>query len=247
MLPIGKLGKLAAEQDTRRFMLRDVVSDPLPPPPEWVDWHRNIGSYGVMGNDQLGDCTCAALGHAEQIISANVPGLEEITVSDDAVIKLYADSCGYKPGFPDTDNGGVEVNVLNFARKNGLFGVDELLAYADPDPGDITHVKQAIQLFPALYIGLELPFSAQNQETWDVDNSENGAPGSWGGHAVVVVGYDQQDLICITWGYLKRMTWAFWKKYCSESHALLTKNGLGLYGGAINQDAVERMLVDVSE
>lgn len=246
-LPIGKLGKLAAKKDPRTLKLRSVVKSALPAPPDWVDWHRGIASYGLMGNDQLGDCTCAALGHAEQIISANVPGLSEITVADDAVIKLYEDACGYNPADPNTDQGGIEVNVLNFVRKNGLFGVDQLIAYADPDPGDITHVKQAIQLFPAVYIGLSLPLSAQSQDTWDVDNSEAGAPGSWGGHAVVVVGYDQTDLICITWGYLKRMTWGFWQKYCDEAHALLTANGLGLYGGQVNLDAVERMLADVSD
>jgi hypothetical protein len=49
-----------------------------------------------------------------------------------------------------------------------------------------------------------------------------GAPGSWGGHAVPIVAYDARGLICITWGELMRMTWQFWNAYCDEAYGLLS-------------------------
>jgi hypothetical protein len=49
-------------------------------------------------------------------------------------------------------------------------------------------------------------------------------PGSWGGHAVYLVAYDQNTLTCITWGQLKKMTWAWFDKYCSEAYALVSKD-----------------------
>ena len=50
----------------------------------------------------------------------------------------------------------------------------------------------------------------------------NGAPGSWGGHAVIIGAYDNNTLTCITWGAPKKMTWSFWDAYCDEAYALLS-------------------------
>jgi hypothetical protein len=54
--------------------------------------------------------------------------------------------------------------------------------------------------------------------------SGDGAPGSWGGHAVFVVAYDGRGLTCISWGKLQRMSWNFWVAYCDESYGLLSKD-----------------------
>jgi hypothetical protein len=34
----------------------------LPPPPAAVDWSRKLSDLGMLKNDTLGDCTCAAIG-----------------------------------------------------------------------------------------------------------------------------------------------------------------------------------------
>src|ERR1700683_1722620 len=77
------------------------------------------------------------------------------------------------------------------------------------------------------YIGLALPLSAQSQDVWSIPPGGAaglGAPGSWGGHAVPVVGYDERGLVCVTWGQLKRMTYQFWSAYCDEAYTLLSKD-----------------------
>ena len=199
----------------------------LPPPPASCDWTQGVVSYGMMDNDVLGDCTCAAVGHGAQIATLNTGG--EITPADSRILALYVNSCGYVIGDPSTDNGGVIIDVLNYnrqyglgkARRNGkkrILSKFRLYAYSDPAVSNIVHIQQAIATFGMVDIGLNLPLTAQTQTnagaTWDVvgnpNTDPNSFPNSWGGHSVVVVAYDTQTLTCITWGMLQKMTYAFW-------------------------------------
>jgi hypothetical protein len=173
----------------------------------------------MMLNDTLGDCTIAGVGHAIQVWT--LAKGNEVTVADSTVLQYYEQWDGYNPNNPSSDQGGVELDVLNDWRQQGSAD-HPLLAYADPDPQDSLHVQQAIWLFGGLYIGLQLPTSAQTQDVWDVGSGPNGEPGSWGGHCVFVPDYDADTLTCITWGQLKKMTWGFWGTYCDEAHALLS-------------------------
>jgi hypothetical protein len=232
-----KLGKLAPRVDHRTLrMARYIAFEALPPPPVTVDYTKGITSFGMMLNDTLGICTEAAKGHAVQIWTANLG--TEITVPDAVVLDAYEKECGYNPADSSTDQGGDEITVLNSWRNNG-FGGHELLGYADPNPNDILHVKQSIYLFGGVYIGLALPLTAQTQDIWDVEldnrswfakmlkKSDPTEPNSWGGHAVFCPAYNNIGPICITWGQLKQMTWAFWLKYCDESHTLFSKDWIG--------------------
>jgi hypothetical protein len=145
--------------------------------------------------------------------------------------------------------------------------------------GSIPAVAAAIWLFGGAYIGVELPITAQNQDVWDVPAKPGpkDEPGSWGGHAVYLVGYDlglsiddcrlsierqspdpqssivhrpsstpdrpsaigngnssignrQSRITCITWGKPKKMTGAWFEKYCSEAYALVSKEWLEVSG-----------------
>ncbi len=220
-----RLGKRPARLDPRTVKLARFLPSELPAPPDATDWASGIVSWGMMRNDLLGDCTIAGLGHAVQVWSAATGN--PFTVPDQVVVDYYGRWCGYIPGDPSTDNGGIELDVLNQWRKSsdGFF-TEKLIGYADPDPGDLLHIKQSIWLFGLSYIGLSLPISAQRQDVWDVVDGASGSPGSWGGHCVIVLGYDNRTLTCVTWGELKQMTWAFWQKYCDESHTLLSKRWL---------------------
>jgi len=216
-----KLGKKARRYDTRTLRLARYLTPALPAPPPAVTNSQGITSWGMMLNDTLGNCTIAGVGHAVQIWT--LAKGNEITVPDSAVLQCYEQWDGYDPANPASDQGGVELDVLNDWRQQGFSG-HELLAFADLDPAlrDELHVKQAIALFGGLYIGLQLPITAQTQDVWDAVTGDDGKPGSWGGHCVVVPDYDPDGLTCITWGAPKRMTWNFWGTYCDEAHALLS-------------------------
>jgi hypothetical protein len=224
-----KLGRGRVKTDSRTLKLGKYLNEELPSPPEAKDWTKGIAKWGMMLNHEHGDCTIAAAAHAIQVWSAHTSG--EITLPDSVILGHYEKWDGYKPGEPNTDAGGVELNVLNAWRKTD-FDKHKLIAYADPVYTNLKEIRQAITLFGGVYIGLALPLTAQTQEVWDVaaDGGHHAKPGSWGGHAVFVPKYDAHTFTCITWGALKTMTVAFWKEYVDEAHALLSHDWLKTHG-----------------
>lgn len=219
----GRLGKLAPRRDHRMLRLAKYLPAKLPAVPSSVDWTEKMSfPAGQMLNDELGDCTCAALGHAIQVWTANAS--TEVTVPDSAVLAAYEGACGYNPNDQSTDQGGIELDVLNYARTTGVGGY-KIDAFASLQPENRDHIKLAIDLFGLAYIGVALPVTAQGQDEWTValGAKDDATPGSWGGHAVIVPAYDAHGLTVITWGEKKRMSWDFWDVYCDESYALLSK------------------------
>jgi hypothetical protein len=345
------LGKRPKRHDPRTLKLARYMTGTLPPAPSQVDYAHGIADWGMMLNDKLGCCTIAAVGHAVQTWTANAG--KELTVPDSTILACYEKWDGYNPADPMTDQGGVELNVLNDWRQEAFNGhsldayvsidlhdsretanrvigrsmdrvigrsgdrvssgksgssdqritgstdamrpsgeqkqVNQLITGSSDHPisrspdHPIPDIATAIWLFGGAYIGVELPISAQNQDVWDVpaNPGPNDEPGSWGGHAVYVVGYEKPGvrcqmpgvsepvpgvrdqltnlrqnrsstnpetwhltpgafspapgtepptLTCVTWGQLKKMTWAWFEKYCSEAYALVSKDWLNASG-----------------
>jgi hypothetical protein len=216
-----KLGRKAIKTDSRTLAMGDYLKPSLPAPPPAADWTKGITAWGMMLNDTLGDCTIAGAAHAIQVFSANTGTID--TVPDATIESFYEQWDGYVPGNPSTDHGGVELDVLNDWQKAGFAGY-ALTAFADPKFSNLNEVRQSIALFGGVYIGLSLPLTAQSQDVWDVvpNGGAKAKPGSWGGHCVFVPAYSEKGFTCITWGQLKTMTVAFWKKYVDEAHTLLS-------------------------
>jgi hypothetical protein len=227
-----KLGKLEPKADPRTLLLATYLPTP-PVTPDAVGLHtRSILPWPMLGNDTVGDCTCAAALHWEKCMLAL--GGHEPTFTRAQAIAAYSAITGYDPARPSTDQGAAELDVLKYWRNTGIGG-HKIEAFADCALGNEDHVRSALWLFEGLYIGIALPITAQNQKVWDVveTSSHDADPGSWGGHAVNVVAYDVESLIVVTWGQLQRMTWAFWHTYCDEAHAVLSAESLGPDGLAV--------------
>lgn len=220
-----RLGKKAPKHDKRTFLMASyLVPSTLPPIPKACSWsNKAMPDFGMMLNDRLGDCTCAAMAHQVQVWTANTG--TETTLSDQDVLAAYEGACGYNPSDPGSDQGGVELDVLNYWRKTGIGG-KTIDAFVALEPQNHLHVKASINLFGGVYTGIALPVTAQNQTVWSVvpHAGHDAVPGTWGGHAVVCVAYDPHFVWCVTWGKLMRMTWGFLSKYMDEAYAVLSKD-----------------------
>lgn len=216
-----KLGKLAPRFDRRTLSMARYFATGLVPPAA-VNWGSKVLSWPMMLNDTLGDCTCAAAGHmVEEWTAAET---SEATPTDAQVLTMYEAVSGYQPGQLSTDNGAVMLDVLKYWRSTGLAG-HQIQTFGAVNPALLTDLKNTVALFGNAYVGLQLPATAQNQEgVWSVPNglTGDGAPGSWGGHCVPVMGYDAKGLILVTWSQIWRMTWYFFACYCDEAWAVLS-------------------------
>ena len=220
-----KLGRKAVIYDSRTLRLKKYFTSALPPPPPTLDLTRGITAWGMLGNDIYGDCTCAGVGHQVQLWSANIG--PEANITNPEVLAAYEEWCGWNPADPSTDQGGIELNILKDWQGNSFCG-HYLAAFADPNVGNLTELKQAAYLFGGLYIGLQVPNSIANSDldptvVWDVVADDGGIDG---GHCVVVCGYDADTIHFISWGQVYRMTNAFWAKYVDEAHCLLSPDWL---------------------
>lgn len=199
--------------------LARYVSWPNPPAGP-VDVSQAITTWPMFANDRLGDCTCAAVGHMVEIFTKEVTGQPKI-LTDQDIIALYQTQ-GYVPGNSATDN-GADLGGVCATWKAGQWAPDKILAYAQIDVRNHALLKTALWLFSGLYVGIGLPITAQGQQVWDVVSappSQNGA-WTWGGHAVNIIQIDDAGMTLITWGGVKRMTWAFWNEYGFEAFAVV--------------------------
>lgn len=225
MIAALKLGKLPVRVDVRTLALAKYV-DPakLPSPPARLDLTAHVAEWPMYDNDRIGDCTIAAAGHMIEAWSAAATGTA-VEVTDAAVLDAFDH---VKQVDPLTgEEGAVELDVLKYWRSTGVAG-HLIGAFARVSQGDLQLVRTGAYLFGGLYLGIALPLTAQQQAVWDWTGSLAGParPGSWGGHAVDVVGYDADALTVVTWGSLKKMTWSFWERYVDEAYCLLSDDFL---------------------
>lgn len=222
-----RLGRKAAVLDPRVPHLSKHMRMVQPKPA--VDWMGAVKRWDCLGNDRYGCCTAAAAFHVAQTWLAN-NGVE-FAPTEDATLALYAATSD----FPKEDDGAVESRVLTYWCSTGIptpKGI-ETIAFAALTPTNLNELKLSIENFGAAYIGVGLPISAQTQDVWDVPAGGavgDGAPGSWGGHAVPLLAYDETGFTCVTWGKPMKMTNAFLQAYCEEAYALISSDWLAKSG-----------------
>jgi hypothetical protein len=184
-------------------------------------------SLGMMLNDTLGDCTCAAFYHALQVWSFNAnPPL--VTEPDQDVEELYILACGYNPKMSGEGPGGNEQHVLTYLLRQGApVGAQgqsrqTIAAFVEVDPRNIDDVKRAIVDCGVAYIGFNvpqylMPQNAPPPAVWKIQSSDTNIVG---GHAVVLAGYSGEGARLISWGQFYTMTWEFFAKYVDEVYAI---------------------------
>lgn len=228
-----KLGRLPNDPTKPRLRLSAHLAK-APAPPQAVKWFSPYMFWGMQGNDEWGDCTCAANAHiVEQ--QTGLGDKKEIRVSTSQTLAMYSKLFGFDPnagppGENPTDQGGTVQGALEGLRKDGLAGW-KIAAFAELDASNLTEVKQAIAEFGCVDIGVNLPESAQEQfaenEPWTV---VKGSPIE-GGHDIVLMGYDKNYFYASTWGAFVAISYEWLREYMEEAWAPIAKDWVSETGG----------------
>lgn len=224
-MPIFKLGKHRPKIDSRTLQFGKYLTTELAPPPATINWTKPVANWPMMGNDQYGDCTCAAAGHMIEEWTANTGTIE--IPPESVILQAYNH---FAHG--NADAGANMLDVLKYWRKTGIGG-DKIDAFAQLEPQNNLQLQDAVSIFGNCYIGLALPNFAVAPNTnflnipWLVPAggaTGNAAPNPNNGHCVPAVAYDQRFIYVVTWGALKSMSWQFYNAYADEAFAVLSND-----------------------
>ena len=228
-----KLGKHPPKHDARNLQFKTYLKPTLPAPPATeTKWIAKIPSksWGMMGNDTYGDCTCAAAGHMILEWTTDTQP-KPVVIPNPDIIQFYDHFSGGNP-----DAGANMLDVLKYWRSHGLDG-HKILGFAQLTLKNDAQLKSSVSIFANCYIGVALPNFAVNPPPgnnmldipWVVPAGGahgDAAPNPNNGHCIPAVGYDEENLYIVTWGQLKSMSWQFYAAYADESFAVLSNDWL---------------------
>lgn len=251
-----KYGRLPRDTDRPALTLENYLTGAgLPPAPLIVDRASKVSSWPMYMNgpdpanppaspDGIGDCTCAAAGHMVQAWTA-FAGTEH-TIGDPGVLKAYEAVSGYDPVTGANDNGAQMQDVLAYWKKTGIGGHKVAGYAAMGDPTDLNLMRQVLNTFGTVYIGINCPASAQTQfgQIWEW---EPNSPIE-GGHAIPLqqVVTDQDGIWhVVTWGALQKATIAFMEHYVEEAWAPVSQDWIDANGTTIEGLDLTQLLSDM--
>jgi hypothetical protein len=215
----GRMGKLAPQFPTAVKSLHHYITTPLPVAPASVDYSKSVAEgFPMDGNDQYGDCTMAAAAHLIQAWNAET-GIQLPVPTEPDVIAQYLKLSGGQ------DTGLVESQVLKGWLSSGLWQ-NKIVAYAPVNVHSLDAIKQAVAFFGGVYVGIQVPGNAQTQfeahKPWILEQGWQSQQIE-GGHAIPILGYDDQYMYCVTWGAVQPMSWDWWSIYGDEAWVVLSE------------------------
>lgn len=236
-----KLGKTKARKYAITLKFGDYVRKDLPAPPITAG-HKDLleaMQLGMLGNDQYGDCVWAGAAHETMLWNAEAG--KKVVFSDKNVLADYTAVTGFDPNKPHTDGGTDMQQAAKYRQDVGV--VDRLgrrhkiKMYLAVDNDE--QVRQAIYLFGAVGIGIQIPSYAMEQfnagKPWMLKSHGK----IEGGHYIPGITYDKDFVYIITWGKVQAVGWSFLKKYMDEGVVYLSeerlKKGISLEGFDLKQ------------
>lgn len=220
--PYRKLGKNKARRDDRNLMMASITKPhALPIPPEYsVSAKYPAVRPRMFRNDVLGDCVMAYRGN-QTLYFEYAEQKKLLAIKDSEIEKEY---------FKETGGGDDGLYVLDSLKAwrlgwRAAGAVYKIKAFAEINRRNRDEVRSTTFSDLGACLGIELPLSAQKEinagKPWSITSGTGAKPGSWGGHCVMLVGYDAKYLTCVTWGGLQRLTWEWFNAYCSEAYAVI--------------------------
>jgi len=243
-----RLGKKPARLGAVKFKLGNYVDlSKLPTPPAEFGHGFALSDWGMLGNDNAGDCVFAGAAHETMLWRKEAHLYYHF--DDKGVLGDYSALTGFNPADPNTDNGADMQQAAEYRRTTGI--VDSLgwrhrvVAYMSLQVGNLSELYTAMYLFDSVGVGIRFPSSAMDQfnagQPWSV------VPGSpiEGGHYIPAVGRQGGMIQTVTWGKLQLMTPEFYTAMCDEVIVYLTVENL-LAGNTPEGFSLPTLLADLA-
>ena len=229
-------GKLAPVRSVKMPALGDFLT----PATNWpavpaTGWEGAVdpSTWGMLGNDQYGDCAEAGILHLIQAQAANAG--TKLTATKDQALALYSAVTGFDVTKPETDQGTVLSTLLAYVQKNGVEMTDatgavttvEVVGSASLDISSIAQMRYAAYTFGGSYLGINCPTQCeQDLSNWDF------APGAQlaGGHCIPQAGEGSAGGKIVSWGVVIPTSWPFLLAYLDEAYCVITKSWLNQQG-----------------
>jgi hypothetical protein len=237
-----KLGRKPFVHDSRDLEFaryRTNVSLPVVPTLYGYDNIYARDGWGMLGNDQYGDCVWAGAAH-ETMLQNHVAG-HPVNFTTAGVLGDYAACTGFNPDDPNSDQGTDVRMALGYRRSTGILDMTgkrhTIGAYLALDVsriarGDFSEIAEAVYLFGQVGLGIQCPESAQDQfsagEMWSY---VKGSPID-GGHYVPVVAH-RKHVEIVTWGRVVPCGVRFLENYIEEAWAILSPDFLTASGRTV--------------
>jgi hypothetical protein len=230
-IALGK-GEAKIDERTLQYSKLRVSFAVLPPPPVQFNaqtFEQIVDNYAFMnaGAGAVGDCVLAAAYHMLLVLNKQESG-QLLIPTDAEILATYYKLTG------GTDSGLNILDFLNYWRQNGIpiqGKLYKIYAFMAINWKNHDEVIDAVYYLKNVFIGLQLPLSAQSQisngQPWAVTTGPDAKPGSWGGHGVYGPGYLQiVDVNAVgpvieTWGILQQATWEWLDTYCDEMFGIV--------------------------
>jgi len=213
--------------------------------PDQINWTTLVNDgFGIIGNDNYGDCVEAGIYHADQVLGSGY----DPTASD--ALGLYSTLTGFNPNVPSSDQGSDIPSSLDWWLSNPLPGSGSRLgAYLSLDVRDLTEVALGLWLGGSVIVGGDIPYSAETQ--FDRNMPWTVVPGSpiVGGHSWIISMNTTSAQVSggITWGKFQTWTYKWWNKYVSEAYVLFAEEWVAPPNGvAPNHIAWSDLNADIS-
>lgn len=230
-----KTGRIRSKPDPRDLKFETYAKDSTVILPARFGHGNSFSDWGMLGNDQYGDCVFAGADHETMLIDnlaspGAKTGFEAAKFTPANALDDYGTVTGFNPQTGAGDNGTEPRAALKYRVKTGLVdatGKRHKIAAYVAVPLTLTTIFEATFIFDAVGIGFEFPGSAMNQfnegKPWEV------VPGAQieGGHYVPIVGRPEiGKLAVITWAKNQHMSEDFFSKYVDEAWAFITPESL---------------------
>lgn len=242
-MSLHKLGKHPVRHDPRTFKLADYLPT-LPSVPDSTAWGAKVNDWTMMGNDTVGDCTCAGAGH--HIMNWTVNATAVVIPTLEQILAAYSAITGYNPDDPASDQGANMLDVLKYWRKHGIAG-HKIVAFMKVDVTNVAEVKAAIALFANLYTGVNLPKSAEEAFARGQVWSDTTDKDILGGHCIAGVDYTADEIVFVTWAKSQPVTYPWLITYADEAYVIVTQDWIAANGESPSGLKLAQLLADVKQ